>query len=56
MSHEMISGSNGSQSSAAKKRLPKKSQVDLKELAERIFKLMKEQARLEAEREGRQKP
>ena len=56
LTHADSSGSSGNPSSSAKKPLPKKSQVDLQKLAERLLKLMKEQARLEAEREGRLRP
>lgn len=55
-SHEKKNGSAKDSSEAAKKQLPKKSQVDVKDLAERILKLMKEEAGIEAEREGRTRP
>jgi hypothetical protein len=56
MPQATAAGSSTGPTSAADKPLPKKSQVDIRDLAERVFKLLKEQARLEAEREGRLKP
>ncbi len=51
-----VSGSgNGSQDQASGEKKPVKSEIDLHALAERILKLMKEEARLERERLGRQK-
>ena len=53
MSRMNFASSGKGQPQTAEKSLPKKSQIDKRDLAERIFKLMKEEARLEAERDGR---